>query len=68
MASQTGPPTGALKYMTPFKIANDPPPPQPIPSVNYPDKSLAERATARFSLAGKSALGQNTEAQGADVS
>ena len=58
MASDTGPPTGELKLMTPFPVAEDPPPSKPIPDILYPEKSLAERAAARFSLAGKTAIGQ----------
>lgn len=58
MAAATGPPTGALPYMTPFPIADDPPPPQPIPDVLHPEKTLAERASARFSLNGKHAIGR----------
>lgn len=58
MAADTGPPKGEIKFMTPFKIADDPPPSQPIPDVVHPEKSPADRATARFSLAGKKAIGQ----------
>lgn len=43
--------------MTPFKIADDPPTPQPIPDLVHPEKTPAERAAARFSLAGKKAIG-----------
>jgi len=57
MASDTGPPKGEIKLMTPFPIAEDPPPSKPIPDVQYPEKSPAERAAARFSLAGKKAIG-----------
>lgn len=46
-----------IKFMTPYPIANDPPPSQPIPDVQFPEKSPAERATRRFSLAGKNAIG-----------
>lgn len=42
--------------MTPFKVADDPPTPQPIPHVVYSEKTPAERAAARFSLAGKRAI------------
>ncbi|KAL2054864.1 hypothetical protein ABVK25_004686 [Lepraria finkii] len=56
MAADTGPPKGEIKFMTPFKIADDPPPSQPIPDVVHPEKSPADRATARFSLAGKKAI------------
>ena len=59
MSDITGPPQGQLKYMTPFKIADDPPLPKPIPDVVHPAKSTAERAVARFSLAGKTAIGLN---------
>ena len=55
--ADTGPPKGELKLMTPFKIADDPPPPKPIPDIAHPDKSPAERAAARFSLVGKRAIG-----------
>ena len=48
MAADTGSPTGTVPFMTPFLIADDPPPPQPIPDVLYPEKTLAERASARF--------------------
>lgn len=58
MAADTGPPKGEIKFMTPFKIADDPPPSQPIPDVVHPEKSPADRAIARFSLAGKKAIGQ----------
>ncbi|KAL9131301.1 MAG: hypothetical protein Q9217_000736 [Psora testacea] len=37
MAKYTGPPKGELKYMTPYKIAGDPPPSQPIPGSNRSD-------------------------------
>ena len=57
MAEDTGPPKGELKFMTPFKIADDPPTPQPIPNLVHPEKTLAERAAARFSLAGQNAIG-----------
>ena len=53
----TGPPKGELKLMTPFPIADDPPNPKLIPDILHPDKSPAERAAARFSLAGKRAIG-----------
>ena len=59
MATDTGPPTGTLKLMTPFQIAPDPPTPKPIPDLLHPDKSPAERATERFSLAGKRAIGRS---------
>ena len=58
MADHTGPPKGDLKFMTPFKVADDPPPSEPIPQVRYPEKIPTERAIARFSLAGKNAIGQ----------
>lgn len=58
MAADTGPPKGEIKYMTPFPIAPDPPTPQPIPPVLHPEKTPSERATTRFSLAGKRAIGQ----------
>ena len=54
----TGPPKGEIKLMTPFPIAEDPPPSKPIPDVVRPDLLPAERAVHRFSLAGKSAIGQ----------
>ncbi|CAF9921027.1 hypothetical protein IMSHALPRED_005071 [Imshaugia aleurites] len=54
--ADTGPPKGEIKFMTPFKIADDPPTPKPIPDLIYPERTLAERAAARFSLAGKSAI------------
>ncbi|KAL8793858.1 MAG: hypothetical protein Q9195_003584 [Heterodermia aff. obscurata] len=56
MSTDTGPPQGELKYMTPFPIAPDPPTPKPIPDILHAEKSLAERAAARFSLAGKHAI------------
>ena len=55
--ADTGPPKGEIKFMTPFKIADDPPTPQPIPNLVHPDKTPAERAASRFSLAGKKAIG-----------
>ena len=55
--ADTGPPKGELKFMTSFKIADDPPTPQPIPDLVHPEKTPAERAAARFSLAGKKAIG-----------
>ena len=58
MADHTGPPQGQLKYMTPFPIAADPPAPKPIPDVKSSANTPAERAAARFSLAGKTAIGQ----------
>ena len=58
MATDTGPPAGTVPYMTPFPIADDPPPPQPIPPVLHSEKTLAERASARFSLTGKHAVGK----------
>lgn len=42
--------------MTPFPIADDPPPSGPIPEVKQPEKFPADRAIARFSLAGKKAI------------
>ena len=57
MAHDTGPPKGTIKLMTPFEIAPDPPPPKPIPDLAHPDKSPSERATERFSLEGKRAIG-----------
>ena len=57
MANDTGPPKGQIKFMTPFKIADDPATPKPIPDLLHPDKSRAERAAARFSLSGKRAIG-----------
>ena len=57
MSTDTGPPQGQLKYMTPYPIAPDPPTPKPIPDLLHPEKFLAERAAARFSLAGKHAIG-----------
>ena len=57
MATDTGPPQGQLKYMTPFRIAPDPPTPKPIPDIVHPESSLTERAALRFSLAGKHAIG-----------
>ena len=60
MAANTGPPTGQLKLMTPFPIAPDPPTPQPIPPLQHPEKTPDERATARFSLSGKHAIGKPT--------
>lgn len=59
MASNAGPPQGELKWMTPYPIANDPPTPKPIPDVVHPTKSPAERASQRFSLAGKRAIGMS---------
>ena len=58
MTDHTGPPKGEIKFMTPFRIADDPPPSGPIPEVRHPEKSPAERAIARFSLAGKKAIGK----------
>jgi len=60
MAESTGPPKGELKYMTPFEVRDDPPTPKPIPDVMHPEKTPAERAAMRFSLAGKKAIGQIT--------
>lgn len=60
MAADTGPPTGAIPYMTPFPVANDPLPPQPIPDVLHPENTLAERALARFSLSGQHAIGKRS--------
>lgn len=57
MAADTGPPTGAIPYMTPFPVQDDPTPAQPIPDVLHPEMTLAERASARFSLSGKHAIG-----------
>ena len=57
MSTDTGPPQGQWKYTTPYQIAPDPPTPKPIPDLVHPEKSLAERAAARFSLAGKHAIG-----------
>lgn len=45
--------------MTPFPIAHDPPPPRSIPDLRYPDKTVSERAAARFSLADKTAIGES---------
>ncbi|KAL8996227.1 MAG: hypothetical protein Q9169_004205 [Polycauliona sp. 2 TL-2023] len=56
MASSAGPPQGNLKWMTPYPIADDPPTPKPIPDVVHPSKSPADRASQRFSLAGKRAI------------
>ncbi|KAI4126271.1 MAG: hypothetical protein LQ338_003835 [Usnochroma carphineum] len=64
MASSTGPPQGVLKHMTPYPIADDPPTPKPLPDVVHSDRSPAERATERFSLAGKSAIEVTGGAQG----
>ncbi len=58
MAADTGPPKGTVPYMTPFPMAGDPSPPRPIPDVLHPEKTLAERALARFSLSGKHAVGE----------
>ena len=58
MADHTGPPKGDLKFMTSFKVADDPPPSEPIPQVRSPEQTPSERAIARFSLAGKKAIGQ----------
>ena len=58
MADHTGPPKGDLKFMTPFIVADDPPPSEPIPKVKYSEKTPTERAIARFSLVGKKAIGQ----------
>lgn len=58
MAADTGPPKGEIKFMTPFPIADDPPPSQPIPPVRNQEKTPAWRAKDRFSLAGKAAIGQ----------
>ena len=60
MTDHTGPPKGDIKFMTPFPIADDPPPSGPIPEVKHPEKSPAERAIARFSLTGKKAIGNET--------
>ncbi len=57
MSTGTGPPQGQLKYMTPYPIADDPPTPRPIPNLSNPSHTLAQRATARFSLDGKHAIG-----------
>ena len=59
MADHAGPPKGELKYMTQFKIAEDPPSPLAIPEILHPEKSPAERAALRFSLEGKKAIGQH---------
>ncbi|KAL8646469.1 MAG: hypothetical protein Q9226_006842 [Calogaya cf. arnoldii] len=56
MAFNAGPPQGELKWMTPYPIAKDPPTPKPIPDVVHPTKTPAERASQRFSLAGKHAI------------
>lgn len=56
MASSTGPPTGTIPYMTPFATAHDPPAPKPIPDLQNPEKTPAERAAARFSLSGRHAI------------
>jgi len=58
MATSKGPPEGEIKFMTPFPIAENPPPSKPIPDIQCPEKTLAERAATRFSLAGKKAIGQ----------
>jgi len=55
MSTGTGPPQAQLKYMTPYPIADDPPTPKPIPDFSNPSHTLAQRATARFSLDGKHA-------------
>lgn len=60
MADDTGPPKGDIKFMTPFLIADDPPPSGPIPEIRQPEKSPTERAIARFSLVGKKAIGKET--------
>ncbi|KAL9609553.1 MAG: hypothetical protein Q9167_005684 [Letrouitia subvulpina] len=52
----TGPPQGSLPMMTPFTVASDPPTPKSIPDVLHPEKTPAERAILRFSLAEKSAI------------
>lgn len=57
MTTDTGPPAGQLKYMTPYPIAPDPPTPKPIPDLVYPERTLTQRAAARFSLDGKHAIG-----------
>lgn len=57
MSTGTGPPQGQLKYMTPYPIADDPPTAKPIPDFSNPSHTLAQRATARFSLEGKHAIG-----------
>ena len=57
MAADAGPPQGEIKFMTPFPVGDDPPPSKPIPDITCPEKTLAERAAARFSLAEKKAIG-----------
>ena len=59
MASDTGPPKGTVPYMTPFPIAPDPFPPKPIPDVLHSEMTPTERASARFSLKGKRAVGKS---------
>ena len=60
MDTDTGPPQGNLKYMTPYPIAADPPTPKPIPDLVHPEYSLTQRAISRFSLQGKHAIGMAT--------
>ena len=57
MNTDTGPPQGNLKHMTPYPIAADPPMPKPIPDLVHPEYSLTQRAISRFSLQGKHAIG-----------
>lgn len=49
--------------MTPFAIAHDPPTPKPIPNLQYPERTPAERAAARFSLSGRHAIGKSSQSR-----
>ncbi|KAL6715353.1 hypothetical protein ACLMJK_007619 [Lecanora helva] len=59
MDANTGLPTGELKLMTPYPIANDPSAPKALPDIIDPDRTPIERATARFSLSGRTAIGED---------
>ena len=56
--ADTGPPNGEIKLLTPFIISEDPKLSKPIPDISRPLLTPGERAAARFSLAGKTAIGE----------
>lgn len=57
MAAHTGPPKDEIKLMIPSPIADEQTP-QPIPGLVHSEMTGAECAAARFSLKGKTAIGQ----------